>query len=59
MEYLLGGIADEFGGQWALESDPVKAADLILADIEAKRVALGLKDEIDRKLLGMEERRAH
>ncbi len=57
MEYLLGGISNDLGGQWALESDPVKAAELMLEHIEAKRVALGLKDETERKLLGMEERR--
>jgi carbon-monoxide dehydrogenase catalytic subunit len=59
MDYLLNGINDDLGGQWVLEVDPVKAADLMLEHIEAKRVALGLKDETDRKLLSMEERRAH
>ena len=59
MDYLLNGINDDLGGQWVLEADPVKAADMMLAHIEAKRVELGLKDETERKLLSMEERRAH
>ena len=57
MDYLLNGINDDLGGQWVLEADPVKAADRMLEHIEAKRVALGLKDETERKLLSMEERR--
>jgi carbon-monoxide dehydrogenase catalytic subunit len=55
--YLLNGIEEDFGGKWGLESDPVKAADLMLAHIESKRVALGLSDKQERKLYTMEERR--
>ena len=57
-DYLLGGIEEDFGGRWAVESDPVKAADLILAHIEKKRNALGINKEVERKLYDMEERRA-
>jgi len=56
--YLLGGIANDLGGKWAIESDPVKAADMIVAEIEAKRDALGINKAAERKLYGMEERRA-
>jgi len=56
--YLLGGIEEDFGGKWALENDPVKAAELMLAHIESKRDALGLNDSQERKLYSMEERRA-
>jgi carbon-monoxide dehydrogenase catalytic subunit len=58
MNYLLKDIEEEFGGHWALESDPAKAAELMLAHIEAKRDALGINDESERKLYTMEERRA-
>ena len=33
-DYLLRGIEEDLGGRWAVESDPVKAADLILEHIE-------------------------
>ena len=56
--YLLDGIEKDFGGRWALESDPVKAAEIILEHIENKRDALGINVERERKLYDMEERRA-
>ena len=45
------------GGRWAVESDPVHAAELMLAHIESKRDALGINKEVERKLYDMEERR--
>jgi len=56
--YLLDGIEKDFGGRWALESDPVKAADMMLEHIESKRDALGINESKERKLYTMEERRA-
>ncbi|MHC4951381.1 MAG: anaerobic carbon-monoxide dehydrogenase catalytic subunit [Planctomycetota bacterium] len=56
-DYLLGGIEKDFGGHWALESDPVKAAELMIAHIESKRDALGINQTAERKLYSMEERR--
>jgi anaerobic carbon-monoxide dehydrogenase catalytic subunit len=53
---LTEGIAEEVGGKWALEDDPIKAADLILAHIESKRDALGINNERERKLYSMEDR---
>ncbi|MBE3069879.1 MAG: anaerobic carbon-monoxide dehydrogenase catalytic subunit [Planctomycetes bacterium] len=55
--YLCEEIAKDLGGRWALEDDPVKAAELIHAHIEAKRDALGINRERERKLYDMEDRR--
>jgi len=57
-EYLFHGIEREFGGRWAVESDPVKAAAMILAHIETKRDALGINKAKERKLYDMADRRA-
>jgi carbon-monoxide dehydrogenase catalytic subunit len=56
-KYLFEEIAEELGGKWAVEDDPVKAAELIHAHIEAKRDALGINAERERKLYDMEDRR--
>ena len=56
--YLHEGIEKDLGGKWATESDPIKAADLIVAAIEAKRDALGINKAAERKLYDMEDRRA-
>ncbi len=56
--YLLEGIEKDFGGHWALESDPVKAAKMMLEHIESKRDKLGINETTERKLYSMEERRA-
>ncbi len=55
--YLYEEIAEELGGKWAVEDDPVKAAELMHAHIEAKRDALGINQERERKLYDMEDRR--
>jgi len=55
-KYLFEGIEEELGGKWAVEDDPVKAAELMAAHIEAKRDALGINAERERKLYGMEDR---
>jgi carbon-monoxide dehydrogenase catalytic subunit len=57
-DYLFHEIEDDLGGRWALESDPVKAADLLAAHIEKQRDALGINETKERKLYSMEERRA-
>ncbi len=56
--YLFEGIEKDFGGRWAVESDPVKAAEMMVAHIEQKRDALGINKEAERKLYDMEERRS-
>ena len=57
-DYLFSGIEKDLGGRWALESDPVKAAEMIIQHIESKRDALGINKETERKLYDMADRRA-
>jgi carbon-monoxide dehydrogenase catalytic subunit len=57
-DYLFGGVEKDLGGRWAVESDPIKAAEMILQHIEGKRDALGINKEKERKLYDMEDRRA-
>ena len=57
-DYLLKGIEEDYGGRWALESEPAKAAELIAAHIESKRDKLGINKEAERKLYDMEDRRS-
>jgi carbon-monoxide dehydrogenase catalytic subunit len=56
--YLFEGIEKDLGGRWATESDPAKAAQMMIEHIESKRDALGINVEKERKLYDMEERRA-
>ena len=56
--YLFEGIEKDLGGHWATESDPIKAAEMMIEHIERKRDALGINVEKERKLYDMEERRA-
>jgi carbon-monoxide dehydrogenase catalytic subunit len=55
--YLFGGIAEEYGGKWAVEDDPVKMAQLMIQAIEGKREALGIQEKKERVLFDMEMRR--
>jgi carbon-monoxide dehydrogenase catalytic subunit len=57
-DYLFDGIEKDLGGRWAVESDPVKAAEMILEHIESKRDALGINLKKERKLYDMADRRA-
>jgi carbon-monoxide dehydrogenase catalytic subunit len=57
-DYLFEEIEKDLGGRWAVESDPIKAAEMILEHIEAKRDALGINQKAERKLYDMEDRRA-
>jgi carbon-monoxide dehydrogenase catalytic subunit len=57
-DYLFNGIEKDLGGRWAVESDPVKAAKMILEHIESKRDALGINVKAERKLYDMADRRA-
>ncbi len=56
-EYLFNGIADELGGKWDFEPDPIKAAQKMIAHIDEKRQALGLDKEEERVLFDMSMRR--
>jgi len=55
--YLTDEIEKDVGGKWAFERDPIKAAGMMIKHIEAKRDALGINVEKERKLYDMEERR--
>jgi len=55
-KYLFEEIEEELGGKWAVEDDPVKAAKIMADHIEAKRDALGINVERERKLYSMEDR---
>jgi carbon-monoxide dehydrogenase catalytic subunit len=56
--YLTDEIEKDLGGKWAFETDPVKAAKMMIEHIESKREALGIKGVKERKLYDMEDRRA-
>jgi carbon-monoxide dehydrogenase catalytic subunit len=55
-KYLTSEIEAEVGAKWAVTDEPVKAAELIHAHIEAKRDALGINKTRERKLFSMEDR---
>ena len=57
-EYLFNGIEKEVGGKWIFESDPIKAAHLMISHIDSKRKALGIDKAKERVLLDMGDRRA-
>ncbi|MHC4173908.1 MAG: anaerobic carbon-monoxide dehydrogenase catalytic subunit [Planctomycetota bacterium] len=57
-DYLFSGIEKDVGGRWAIESDPLKAAEIIMEHIESKRDALGINVKAERKLYDMADRRA-
>jgi carbon-monoxide dehydrogenase catalytic subunit len=57
-EHLFNGIEKEIGGKWAFESDPIKAAHLMIGHIDSKRKALGIDKAKERVLLDMGDRRA-
>jgi carbon-monoxide dehydrogenase catalytic subunit len=43
-EFLCGGIEELFGGKFAFEADPIKAARMMIDHIDAKRAALHLPE---------------
>ena len=55
--YLFKEIESEVGGMWAFETDPIKAAHLMIAHIDKKRKALGLDKGRERVLFDMAMRR--
>jgi carbon-monoxide dehydrogenase catalytic subunit len=56
-DYLFSGIEEEYGGMWAVESDPVKMAQLMIEAIDQKREALGIQEKKERVLYDMAMRR--
>ncbi|MFC1990043.1 anaerobic carbon-monoxide dehydrogenase catalytic subunit [Chloroflexota bacterium] len=56
-DFLFEDFEDIYGGMWAFEPDPLKAAHLMIAHIDKKRKALGLDKARERVLYDMETRR--
>jgi carbon-monoxide dehydrogenase catalytic subunit len=56
-DFLFKDFEDMYGGMWAFEPDPVKAAQLMIEHIDKKRKALGIDKARERVLYDMEMRR--
>ncbi len=56
-DYLFKDFEGMYGGMWAFEPDPVKAAHLMIAHIDKKRKALGIDKARERVLYDMAARR--
>ena len=56
-KYLFEDFEEMYGGTWAFEPDPIKAAHLMIAQIDKKRKALGIDKTRERILYDMEMRR--
>jgi len=56
-DFLFKNFEDIYGGMWAFEPDPIKAAQLMIAHIDKKRKALGIDKARERILYDMEMRR--
>ncbi len=56
-DHLFKEMEEMYGGKWAFEPDPVKAAQLMIAHIDKKRKALGIDKARERVLYDMEMRR--
>ena len=56
-DYLFKDMEDEYGGMWAFEPDPIKAAHLMIERIDKARKALGIDKARERVLYDMEMRR--
>jgi carbon-monoxide dehydrogenase catalytic subunit len=55
--FLFKDFEEMYGGMWAFEPDPVKAAQLMIAHIDKKRKALGIDQARERILYDMAMRR--
>jgi carbon-monoxide dehydrogenase catalytic subunit len=55
--HLFKDMEDMYGGKWAFEPDPIKAAQLMIAHIDKKRKALGIDKARERVLYDMAMRR--
>jgi len=56
-KFLFENSEDMYGGMWAFEPDPIKAAHLMIEHIDKKRKALGIDKARERVLYDMEMRR--
>ena len=56
-DHLFKGMEEMYGGMWAFEPDPIKAAHLMIERIDKARKALGIDKARERVLYDMEMRR--
>jgi carbon-monoxide dehydrogenase catalytic subunit len=56
-KFMFEDFEDMYGGMWAFEPDPIKAAHLMIAHIDKKRKALGIDKARERVLYDMTMRR--
>ncbi len=56
-EFLFKDMEKLYGGRWAFETDPIKAAHLMIAHIDKKRKTLGIDKARERVLYDMAMRR--
>jgi carbon-monoxide dehydrogenase catalytic subunit len=56
-DFLFKDMEEMYGGMWAFEPDPIKAAHLMIAHIDKKRKALGIDKARERILYDMDMRR--
>ena len=56
-DFLFKDFEEMYGGMWAFEADPIKAAQLMIEHIDKKRKALGIDKARERILYDMEMRR--
>jgi len=56
-DFLFKDFEEMYGGMWAFEPDPIKAAQLMIEHIDKKRKALGIDKARERVLYDMEMRR--
>jgi len=56
-DHLFKDMEEMYGGKWAFEPDPIKAAQLMIDHIDKKRKALGIDKARERVLYDMEMRR--
>jgi carbon-monoxide dehydrogenase catalytic subunit len=56
-DFLFKEMEELYGGMWAFELDPIKAAHLMIEHIDKKRKALGIDKARERVLYDMEMRR--
>jgi carbon-monoxide dehydrogenase catalytic subunit len=56
-DFLFKDFEDMYGGMWAFEPDPIKAAQLMIEHIDKKRKALGIDKARERILYDMAMRR--
>ena len=56
-DFLFKDLEEAYGGMWAFEPDPIRAAHLMIEHIDKKRKALGIDKARERVLYDMEMRR--